>query len=276
MPVLVRDMSTRAGRPGVFGIRAVEQSLRVKRRDFAGSYAQFADANLRARTTYVEGRAQRYPSTSPRADRTVSTSTSGTFTLDHMTSASAPVSGRRRPAPGSTLIDVNMPAVSQGSWRSPPWCDLWVREHGSDRSQRRHWRPESRRRLRHRQHPVCEPDPGQREHAVPELRERELYLLLQRDADLRQPILVVGRSSDELTLRRDRPAGGDPRQRLAYDGRVGGLPHRRQAGLEERAVARRRPAAGRGRRRRRGRWSCGSAGPSPAPAAARRGSRRPP
>ena len=116
MPVLVRDMWTRAGRPGVFGIRAVEQSLRVKRRDFAGSYAQFADANLRARTTYVEGRAQRYPSTSPRADRTVSTSTSGTFTLDHMTSASA----RFRPAaslpPGSTLeIDVNMPAVSQGS-----------------------------------------------------------------------------------------------------------------------------------------------------------------
>ena len=55
MPVLVRDMWTGAGGPGIFGIRAVEQSLRARGRDFASSYAQFADANLRPRTTYVEG-----------------------------------------------------------------------------------------------------------------------------------------------------------------------------------------------------------------------------
>ena len=116
MPVLVRDMWTRAARPGIFGIRAVEQSLRARGRDFAGSYAQFADANLRSRTTYVEGRSQRYPSTSPRTDRTISTSSSGAFSLDHMTNASA----RLRPAAslptGSQLtINVNMPAVAQGS-----------------------------------------------------------------------------------------------------------------------------------------------------------------
>ena len=116
MPVLVRDMWTRAGRPGIFGIRAVEQSLRARGRNFTSSYAQFADANLRSRTTYVEGRSQRYPSTSPRIDRTISTSTTGGFTLDHMTSASARLRPSASLPTGRLLtINVNMPPVSQGS-----------------------------------------------------------------------------------------------------------------------------------------------------------------
>jgi hypothetical protein len=133
MPVLVRNMWTRASRRGTFGIRAVEQSLRARGRNFPSLYVQFADANLRSRTTYDEGRSQRYPSTAPRIERSVSGPSNGAFTLDHMTSASA----RLRPAaslsPGTKLnIEVEMPAISQGSAA----IVTWVRSTGRARTVR--------------------------------------------------------------------------------------------------------------------------------------------
>ena len=59
-------------------------------RSFSDTYADFAAANRRARATYAEGRALRYPSSPLRASRTLTNSTSdgaSTGTLDHLTSA---------------------------------------------------------------------------------------------------------------------------------------------------------------------------------------------
>ena len=68
---------------------------------------------------------------------------------------------------------------------------------------------------------------------------------------------------------------GEPSQRLAHHRRVGRRPHRRQARLQEGAVARgHQPRVEHGHDAAVRRWS-GSAGRCPGPAAARRGSRRP-
>jgi hypothetical protein len=118
MPVLVRDMWRGAGR-NLDSLQAVQRRLADRGRSFTVTYAAFAAANRRARATYAEGQALRYPNSPLRARFTLSTSDTSeasTGRLDHLSSAT--VRFRRGPGIGAGArvnLAVDMAATARGS-----------------------------------------------------------------------------------------------------------------------------------------------------------------
>ena len=94
MPTLIRSMWNRADGSLVgadqYSLQAVSNTIKAAGSNLTRTYATFADANRRPRTTYDEGRQLNYPTAplafrpvtlSPRASKT----TWGSFRLDHLT-----------------------------------------------------------------------------------------------------------------------------------------------------------------------------------------------
>ncbi|MBC9735248.1 MXAN_6640 family putative metalloprotease [Nocardioides marmotae] len=122
LPTFVRDVWRQAdGRRGAadrWSVQAVDRVLRKRGTSLRAAFARFAAENRRARTTYDEGRANRYPN-APLADQTVlraGASTGwGSLRLDHLAAATI----RLRPAAGvprgtRLRLQLDLPATVEG------------------------------------------------------------------------------------------------------------------------------------------------------------------
>ena len=95
MPVLVRDIWRLGPATADYSLRAVSTELAERGRDFGDTYASFAEANRRSRTTYDEGQSQRYPTSQTWLTQTL---TAGQHARGRKSRPPRPPDQRHRPA----------------------------------------------------------------------------------------------------------------------------------------------------------------------------------
>lgn len=122
LPTFVRDVwrqaDSRRGAANRWSVQAIDRVLRKRGTSMRAAFARFAAENRRARTTYAEGRSNRYPN-APLADRAVlgagATTGWGTLRLDHLAAGTV----RLEPERGlgrawDVRLELDLPSLVRG------------------------------------------------------------------------------------------------------------------------------------------------------------------